>query len=113
MTTQLAALNTPLTATMLDGLLSRWKGKPRSDLARPSTAESTRAVQGILASAIGRYEAFLSPRDQALYATLMGARHPAEIRALFFEAFDLLVRTRGAAVAVLRIRDIHDHFRLS
>lgn len=106
-----ATFDALVTPSMLDGLMARWKCQSPANVVRMPARDSTRAAQAILSNAIGRYVEFLTPSDRTLYAALLSAHEPRELRALFFESFDLLVRTRGPAVAVLRIREIHELLR--
>lgn len=106
-----ATFDALVTPSMLDGLMARWKCQSPVGGGRVAAPDSTTAAQAILSKAIGRYVEFLTPSDRTLYAALLSAHEPRELRALFFESFDLLVRTRGPAVAVLRIREIHELLR--
>lgn len=106
-----ATFDSLVTPSMLDGLMARWKCQSPATGRRMPPRDTTRAAQAILSKAVGRYVEFFTPADRSLYAAVLAARDPGELRALFFESFDLLVRTRGAAVAVLRIREIHELLR--
>ena len=100
-----------VTPSTLDGMMARWTSEAPAGRGHPA-ADTTRAAKDILCQAVGRHAEFLAPADRALYGSLMTARDAAELRALFFELFDLLVRTRGPALAVLRIRELHGLLRV-
>ncbi len=52
------------------------------------------------------YYTCLSVSDRQLYAEWKAARRKEDIRALLFDCFQLMCRTRGPAVAILRIQEI-------
>lgn len=97
------------TPSMLDALIKRWKAGPTPPPTKSFASASHRMAQarGILVQAIGAYLPHLAPNDQALYARLVATREIDGLRAHFFDCFDLMVRTRGAAIAVLRIQELH------
>jgi hypothetical protein len=98
------------THAMLDALLSRWRAAPERD--RPvhdGEAEHMRLAHGLLADTLVRYLPWLDAHDAALYERLQQARNADELSELFLRCFDLMVRVRGAAVAVLRAQEL---FRL-
>lgn len=101
-----------VTPSTLDGMLARWASQEDIRGERPAH-NGLQAAHDVLRQTIGRHAHFLTRSDLALYASLMATREPFEMRARFFETFDLLVRTRGPAVAVLRIRELHALLRIT
>ena len=97
-----------LTASMLDMLMARWQTAPRP-AAPPheSAADALERARGIVVQTVGHYVNYLEASDQALYATLISLTDAEALRELFFECFDLMVRTRGPAIAVLRVHELY------
>lgn len=98
------------TDAMLATLLARWCARldPATDAPDaqvPYLQQARRKVQQTL----GGYLRWMSESDLSLYRRLMTAHDADEWSAQFFLCFDLMVRTRGAAIAVLRM---HELFRL-
>ncbi len=104
-----AALAEPeFTASMLDMLMVRWQSVPCPETpSRPSPADAMERARGIIVQTVGHYVDYLEPTDQALYDRLTTLAKPESLRELLFQCFDLMVRTRGPAVAVLRAHEIH------
>lgn len=98
-------LFTPL---MLDTLLARWKSLPGHDSpSHASPVDRMSQARSILRATVEQHLPRMSPDDQALYARLLAAREAQAWRNHFFDCFDLMARTRGAAVAVLRLHELH------
>ncbi|MBX3611494.1 MAG: hypothetical protein KF871_16495 [Hydrogenophaga sp.] len=96
-----------LTRSMLDALLERWRSQP-SDAARTGTSTDRAAcARALIAKTIGAYLAFLPPSDLRTYESLIASTSCEELRDQFYVCFDLIVRTRGAATAVLRLQELH------
>lgn len=98
-----------LSPSMLDTLLARWSTLPESDHCGRVQADVERVAQAraILMKAVGCYLTHLPSVDQVLYARLLSARSPGAWRNQFFDCFDLMTRTRGITIAVLRLHDLH------
>lgn len=103
-----AFADSQMTASMLDMLMARWQMAPRPD---PQPHESPSAAmeraRGIVVQTVGHYVNYLEAPDQALYATLISLTDPEALREHFFQCFDLIVRTRGPAIAVLRMHELY------
>ncbi len=96
------------TPSMLDALLARWKSLPHQDSPCPaSPVDRMSLARSILRTTVEHHLPRMSPDDQALYARLLAAREAHAWRNHFFECFDLMARTAGAAVAVLRLHELH------
>lgn len=93
---------------MLSLLLTRWSQGPKA--AAPAVADGHQPVGQArykLEQALADYLPWMDAPDKALYDRLMRARHVDELGALFFRCFDLMVRTRGTAIAVLRMHELY------
>jgi len=102
------AAEPPSTSSMLDMLMARWRLAPRHDTAaHESPGDPMERAHTIFVQTVGHYVNYMEPADQALYATLIATADPESLRSLFFECFDLLVRTRGPAIAVLRMHELY------
>lgn len=101
------------TPSMLDTLLARWKSIPHPEASdpQPSPADRTGHARAIFRQTLERHLPHMTPADQALYARLVAAREVQAWRTHFFDCFDLMARTRGAAIAVLRLHDLHNLLR--
>lgn len=98
----------PSTASMLDMLMARWQLAPRHDTAaHESPGDAMERARTTIVQTMGHYVNYLEPADQALYTTLISTTDPESLRDLFFECFDLMVRTRGPAIAVLRLHELY------
>lgn len=97
------------TPPMLDALLARWRSLPghSSDHSQTSAAQRVTQARAILSLTVESQLPHMSPADQALYARLLAAREAQAWRTHFFDCFDLMARTRGAAIAVLRLHDLY------
>lgn len=97
------------TPPMLDALLARWKSLPSPDSGHTnaSAAQRMNQARAILSLTVESQLPHMSPGDQALYARLLAAREAQAWRTHFFDCFDLMARTRGAAIAVLRLHDLY------
>ena len=98
---------TPPTSVMLDMLLARWQQAPRTEAPGGGQAEALERARKILAQTVGHCVPHLSPADQELYRALIDSPDPRALRERFFACFDLLVRTRGTALAVLRLHELY------
>lgn len=97
-----------MTSSMLDMLMARWQMAPRPDTAQhESPADAMERARNIVIQTVGHYVNYLEAADQALYATLISLTEAEALRELFFECFDLMVRTRGPAIAVLRVHELY------
>lgn len=101
------------TPSMLDTLLARWSSLPDHHARIDHTSPAHRVCQArdILRLTIEDMLPSLSPGDQALYARLLAAREAHAWRTHFFDCFDLMARTRGAAIAVLRLHALYSLLR--
>jgi hypothetical protein len=98
----------PSTSSMLDMLMARWQLAPRHETAaHESPNDAMERARATIEQTVGHYVSYLEPADQALYATLIATTDPESLRDLFFECFDLMVRTRGPAIAVLRLHELY------
>jgi hypothetical protein len=98
----------PSTSIMLSMLLARWQKTPRTENAPAGVpAEALERARSLIVQTVGHYVDYLDPADQALYTELVSSPDARSIRERFFGCFDLLVRTRGAALAVLRLHELH------
>lgn len=98
----------PSTSSMLDMLMARWQLAPRHETAaHESPGDAMERARATIEQTVGHYVSYLEPADQALYATLIATTDPESLRDLFFECFDLMVRTRGPAIAVLRLHELY------
>jgi hypothetical protein len=98
----------PSTSSMLDMLMARWQLAPRHDMAtHECPGDAMERARATIVQTVGHYVNYLESADQDLYATLIGATDPESLRGLFFECFDLMVRTRGPAIAVLRLHELY------
>ena len=96
------------TPSMLDALLARWKSLPHHDSPfHDSPVDRMSLARSILRATVEHHLPRMSPDDQALYARLLAAREAQAWRNHFFDCFDLMVRTCGASVAVLRLHELH------
>ncbi len=98
-----------LSPSMLDTLIARWSTLPAGTHNQRAQADVERVAQAraILMKAVGCYLMHLPAADQALYARLLSARSPGAWRDQFFDCFDLMTRTCGITIAVLRLHDLH------
>lgn len=98
----------PSTSSMLDMLMARWQLAPRQDTAaHEAPGDAMERARNTIVQTVGHYVTYLEPADQALYATLIATTDPESLRGLFFQCFDLMVRTRGPAIAVLRLHELY------
>lgn len=97
----------PSTSLMLSMLLARWQKTPRTESAPSVPAEAVERARSLIVQTVGHYVDYLDPADQALYTELVSSPDARSIRERFFGCFDLLVRTRGAALAVLRLHELY------
>lgn len=97
----------PSTSCMLDMLISRWQVSPRAESLSAEPADAMERARSTIIQTVGHYVDYLEPGDQALYAQLIAASDAPTLRALFFQCFDLMVRTRGTALAVLRLHELY------
>ncbi len=98
------------THAAFDALMSRWSALHDAHTsAGDHGVEHMRLARHLLDGTLSGYLPWMVPEDLALYQQLQQARDADELGALFFRCFDLMVRTRGMAVAVLRV---HELFRL-
>lgn len=97
----------------VDTLLARWRALPCCDDGAPDTdsAEVVARARTLFALTLGPYAPLMGPTHHALYRRLLSLRDAESFRRHFFDAFDLLVRTRGAAVAVLKLQELHQLLR--
>jgi hypothetical protein len=104
-----ATTGSPVTPPVLDTLMARWSARP--DAAQgshaPVDAERVMQARGVLVKTMARYLPYLSADDRALYGRLLGTRQPQDWQRQFFECFDLLARTRGLTIAVLRLHELY------
>lgn len=98
-----------VTPGVLDTLMARWSAPPDQREGVIETVDIERVLQarGILMKTMERYLQYLSAEDLDLYWRLLGTRHPADWQEQLFDCFDLVCRTRGITIAVLRLRDLH------
>jgi hypothetical protein len=94
---------------MLDALLARWKSLPgqTSDSMRASEADRIVQARTILRRTVEGLVCSLPPADQTLFERLQATGDLHTWRTHFFDCFDLMARSRGVAVAVLRLHDLH------
>lgn len=98
------------THAMFDILLTRWSAADGSEaILSDQGAEHMRQARRLLKETLSRYLPWLDAADVALCERLLQARDADELSEQFFRCFDLMVRVRGTAVAVLRM---HELFRL-
>ena len=98
----------PSTSAMLSTLLARRQTAPRSEEPQGTApGEALERARSLIVQAVGPYVDHLGAADQALYADLVGSPDARSLREHFFGCFDLLVRTRGATLAVLRLHELH------
>lgn len=96
------------TSTMLSMLLARWQLAPRTESAQGAvSAEALERARQLIVQTVGHYVDYLDPDDQSLYAELVASPDARGMRERFFGCFDLLVRTRGVALAVLRLHELY------
>lgn len=106
--THASLAESPSTSSMLDMLISRWQVSPSGEtLFCDPPAGAMERARSIVAQTVGHYVNYLEPSDQALYNSLISAPDAPSLRALFFQCFDLMVRTRGTALAVLRLHELY------
>ena len=60
-----------------------------------------------LQATMGAYLPWMQPPDAALYIDLLRAPDADALSGQFFRCFDLMVRTRGTAIAVLRMHELY------
>jgi hypothetical protein len=105
-----ATPGSPVTPSVLDTLMARWSAPPDAAQAPPmALVDPERIVQArsVLVQTLERYTQYLSADDRALYGRLLGTRSPQDWQRQFFECFDLVARTRGIAIAVLRMHELY------
>lgn len=101
------------TPSMLDALLARWKALPGNDTVSRAAdpADRMNQARSILRTAVESQFENMSPGDQALYARLLAAREAKAWRTHLFDCFDLMARASGAAIAVLKLQELHQLLR--
>lgn len=98
------------THAMFDILIARWCAAPGAAPVAPGTcAQHMVLARQKLQDALGSYLPWMSAADVLLYDRLLRAQDADELSDLYFRCFDLMVRTRGTAKAVL---SMHELFRL-
>ena len=103
-----AVASSPFTASMLDTLLTRWQEAPWLPTVAPQIpADPMASALELIAQTVGPFEDRLGPHDRCVYASLMALSDSDELRDAFFTCFDLMVRTRGPAIAMVRLRELH------
>lgn len=97
------------TPSMLDALLARWRSLPGQTGGPMRASEADRIAQArtILRRTVESLVCNLPPADQTLFERLQAASDLHTWRTHFFDCFDLMARSRGVAVAVLRLHDLH------
>lgn len=97
----------------VDSLLARWATLPPADSDAPVLGSEDVAARArtLFALTLGPYAPLMSPAHHAVYRRLLSLRDAESLRHHFFDAFDLLVRTRGAALAVLKLQELHQLLR--
>jgi hypothetical protein len=98
------------TSSMFAVLLSRWNTGP--EFTGPGSLDATahmKQARRTLRAALDPYLPWMLPQDVALYDSLLRSPDANALSDQFFRCFDLMVRTRGTAIAVLRM---HELFRL-
>jgi hypothetical protein len=103
----LGLAETPSTSIMLDMLLTRWQQAPRAEAPDACQAEALEHAQKLIVQTVGHCLPHLDPDDQALYQAIVTSPDARHMRERFFACFDLLVRTRGTALAVLRLHELY------
>ncbi|MBL0919747.1 MAG: hypothetical protein IBJ14_13680 [Hydrogenophaga sp.] len=109
MSTALAATSTD---ALLSALLTRWDIAHARD-ATASVGEIDDAlgpmerVRLVLERTLSDYAPYFDASDSSLYRRLLDTRDVETLSALFFRCFDLMVRSRGLAIAVLRQHEIY------
>jgi hypothetical protein len=108
-----ATTGSSVTPSVLDTLMARWSALPDTAQGPRAPVDAERLVQarGVLVKTMQRYLPYLSADDRALYGRLLGTRHPQDWQRQFFECFDLLARTRGLTIAVLRLHELYGVLR--
>lgn len=104
-----ATTDSPVTPSVLDTLMARWSALPDNaqDPHGPVDAERIAQARGVLMKTMERYQPYLSADDRALYGRLLCTRNPQDWQRQFFECFDLVARTRGITIAVLRLHELY------
>lgn len=103
-----AVARSPFTSSMLDTLLTRWHDAPwLPNIAPQAPADPMAQARELIALTLGPCADRLDAQDRSLYARLLAASDRHELRSAFFTCFDLMVRTRGPAIAMVRLRELH------
>lgn len=105
--THASLAESPSTSCMLDLLIARWQVSPHAELFSDEPVDTMERARNTIVQTVGHYVDYLEPSDKALYASLIAASDAPALRALFFQCFDLMVRTRGTALAVLRLHELY------
>lgn len=103
-----AVARSPFTASMLDTLLMRWQEAPwLPNVAPQIPADPLAHARELISQTVGSHAERMSAHDRAAYARLLSLGDADELREAFFTCFDLMVRTRGPAIAMVRLRELH------
>lgn len=105
--TQAILSEPPSTSIMLDMLLTRWQQAPRPETPHEGPGEALELARKLIVQTMGHCQPHLDPDDQALYTALVNSTDARGLRERFFACFDLLVRRRGTALAVLRLHELY------
>lgn len=96
------------THSMFTVLLARWDTAPGLPEATPPQASGhMHEARHVMKAAMQVYVPWMQPQDVALYDSLLQAPDADALSAQFFRCFDLMVRTRGTAIAVLRMHELY------
>ncbi len=104
-----ATAESAVTPWVLDTLMARWSALPdhRPVLVETVDVEPVAQARGVLMKTMERYLQYLSAEDLALYWRLLGTHHAKDWHEQLFDCFDLVCRTRGITIAVLRLHDLY------
>jgi len=93
---------------MFSTLMSRWNTAPElQGLVPDDRATHMHEARHTLQATMGVYLPWMQPPDAALYIDLLRAPDADALSGQFFRCFDLMVRTRGTAIAVLRMHELY------
>jgi hypothetical protein len=104
-----ANTGSPVTPSLLDTLMARWSALPDTaqDPHAPTDPERILQARSVLMKTMERYLQYLSADDRVLYWRLLGTRNPQDWQRQLFDCFDLVARTRGITIAVLRLHELY------
>lgn len=102
----LAGEDSVMNAARFGMLCDHWRNQENPGGA---SARASEAVQRSIECARKTLEPYItcfSASDRRLYEQWMAARNKEDIKSLLFDCFQLMCRTRGPAVAIVRIQEI-------